>query len=318
MSENTAQPLQEVQFEQTNEKSRILPFAAAVAVCSVLAFILGYGSWYLFGSHDRERIESAIMAENYPVETANIQTEIPAPNPAPEKAVEPEITGAVEVEGGEMTTGGGDTNRPQKNTKVENFYISETEVTNAEYAEFVKATGHKSPDGWNGNDFPKGADNFPVVNISWQDAADYCDWLGKKLGMTVRLPTEAEWELAARGKERYKYPWGNDWNKEAATSEETGGKISAVKSFPLNRSPFGAYDMAGNVWEWTQNQVTSEDALTDEFLAELLKSGKVLRVVKGGTAKDPAEQISALARYEMPETTKHPHIGFRCVFSPKR
>ncbi len=317
MSEKTVQSLQEVSPEQTTENSRILPFAVAVFVCSALAFVLGYGSWYFFGSHDRERIESAIMAENYPVETVNDKNEIPAPNPVNNTAVEPEIKGAVKVSGGEITTGGGNTNRPLKRATVANFSISETEVTNAEYAEFVKETGHQPPAGWNGNEFPKGADDFPVVNVAWQDAADYCKWLGKKLGLTVRLPTEAEWELAARGKEQFKYPWGNDWNKEAAISGETGGKISAVKSFPLNRSPFGAYDMAGNVWEWTQNQVTNEDALTDEFLAELLKSGKILRVVKGGTAKDPAEQISALARYEMPETTKHPHIGFRCVYSPE-
>ena len=206
---------------------------------------------------------------------------------------------------------------PLKRALVGNFSIAETEVTNAAYAEFVKATGHKSPAGWNKEVFPKDTDDFPVVNISWQDAADYCQWLGTKLGMEVRLPTEAEWELAARGKEQNTYPWGNDWNKEAAISKETGGKISAVKSFPINRSPFGAYDMAGNVWEWTQNKVTDEDALTDEDLAKLLKSGKSLRVVKGGTANDPAKQISARARYEMPETTKHPHIGFRYVITPR-
>ena len=318
MSEKTAQTLQELPSGRLAEKSRIFPFAVAVIVCSVIAFALGYGGWHFFGTHNKVRVEASIAAENQPVETvntepaANTQTEIPAPSPA----AEPKIEGVVEVEGSEITTGGGNTNRPLKRALVENFSIAETEVTNAEYAEFVKETGHKSPAGWNKEVFPKDTDNFPVVNVSWRDAEDYCQWLGKKLGMEVRLPTEAEWELAARGKEQNTYPWGNEWNKEAAISEETGGKISAVKSFPLNRSPFGAYDMAGNVWEWTQNKVTDEDALTDEALAKLLKSGQSLRVVKGGTANDPAKQISAQARYEMPETTKHPHIGFRYVITP--
>ena len=84
-----------------------------------------------------------------------------------------------------------------------------------------------------------------MVNVSWRDANAFCQWLGKKLGLPVRLPTEAEWELAARGSQGNKYPWGNDWNDEAALSKKTGGKISAVKSFPINRSPFGAYRYGG-------------------------------------------------------------------------
>ncbi len=323
MSGKTAQTLQEIPSERTPEQSRIFPLAVAVFVCSALAFALGYGSWYFFGSHNRVNLEASVAAESPQVETlntdiaANNQIEIPAPSPAIEPKAEPQIEGVVKVEGIEITTGGGNTNRPLKRAIVENFSISETEVTNFEYAEFIKATGYKSPAGWNGDVFPKDTGDFPVVNISHAGAQAYCEWLGKKLNMTVRLPTEAEWELAARGKELNKYPWGNEWNKDAAISEETGGKVSAVKSFPLNRSPFGAYDMAGNVWEWTQDKVSNEDALTDVTLAKLLESGQILRVVKGGTAKDPAKQISAQARYEMPETTKHPHIGFRYVITPK-
>ncbi len=324
MSEKTAQTLQEIPSARTAAQSRILPFAVAVIVCSAIAFGLGYGSWHFFGTHNKIRIETTIAAEipnvesiNTTAQLTNTQVEISAPSPAVEPPVEPKIEGVVKVEGDEITTGGSDTNRPLKRSIVENFSIAETEVTNAQYAEFIKETGHKPPSGWNKEVFPKDTDQFPVVNVSWKDAADYCEWLGEKLKMKVRLPSEAEWELAARGKELNKYPWGNEWNKNAAISEETGGKISAVKSFPVNRSPFGVYDMAGNVWEWTDNKVTNEDALTDEALAKLLKSGQSLRVVKGGTAKDPAKQISAQARYEMPETIKHPHIGFRYVITPK-
>ena len=324
MSEKTAQSLQELPSARLAEKSRIFPFAVAVVVCSALAFALGYGSWFFFGTHNKIRIDTTLTAENPQIESinteqpvANTQIEIPAPSPAAETIVEPKIEGVVQVEGSEVTTGGGNTNKPLKRSIIGKFSIAETEVTNAQYAEFIKESGHKPPAGWNKEAFPEGTENYPVVNITWQDATDYCEWLGKKLGMTVRLPSEAEWELAARGKEQYKYPWGNEWNKEGAISEESGGKISAVKSFSVNRSPFGAYDMAGNVWEWTQDKVTSEEVLTDEALSKLLKSGQVLRVVKGGTAKDPAKQISAQARYEMPEKIQHPHIGFRYVITPR-
>lgn len=328
MSEKTAQSLPELPSSRLAEKSRILPFAVAVVVCSAIAFTLGYGSWFFFGTHNKVRLETSLTAENpqiesintQPVAATNTQIETPIAQPQPpavETNIEPKIEGAVKVEGAETTTGGGDTGKPIKRAIITDFSIAETEVTNAQYSEFIKETGHKSPAGWNKEVFPKDTDNFPIVNISWRDANAYCEWLGKKLNMNVRLPSEAEWELAARGKEQNKYPWGNDWNKDAAVSKETGGKISAVKSFAVNRSPAGAFDMAGNVWEWTENKITNEEALTDETLTKLLKSGQTLRIVKGGTANDPAKQISALARYEVPETIKHPHIGFRYVITPK-
>lgn len=327
MSEKTAQSLPEVPSPRLAEKSRILPFAVAVVVCSTLAFTLGYGSWFFFGTHNKVRLEPPLTAESNQAETinpqpslANTQVETPiAPQPPPpvETTTAKKIEGVVEVEGSEITSGGGDTNKPVKRSIIDKFSIAETEVTNSAYSEFINETGHKAPAGWNKEVFPKDTDNLPVINVSWQDAKDYCDWLGKKLEMTVRLPSESEWELAARGKEQNKYPWGNEWNKDAAISAETGGKISPVKSFDVNRSPAGAYDMAGNVWEWTDDKVTNEEALTDEELSKLLKSGQTLRIVKGGTAKDPAKQISALARYEVPETIKHPHIGFRYVIAPK-
>ena len=196
-----------------------------------------------------------------------------------------------------------------RNVKIRtDFYLGKYEVTQGQWKLLM---------GKNPSVFPACGDDCPVENISWNQAQAFIKKLNEKNdGYRYRLPSEAEWELAARGKEQNKFPWGNEWNKSAAISKETGGKISEVKSFEVNRSPFGAYDMAGNVWELTENKVTNEDAVTDPALAKLLKSGQTLRVVKGGTANDPAKQISALARFEMPETVKHPHIGFRYVITP--
>jgi len=141
------------------------------------------------------------------------------------------------------------------------FYIDKCEVTNAQYAAFlnaVKATkdeaGHEYLAGndkllveqANGEWRPKaGKGNFPTVGVSWYGANAYAKWAGK------RLPTEAEWEKAARGADGRKYPWGNDWNdKKARHGSENQ---AAVGSFPQGASPFGCLDMVGNVWEWTSS-----------------------------------------------------------------
>jgi formylglycine-generating enzyme required for sulfatase activity len=323
--------------KSVEEASRVLPLAVATLVCFLAAVTLGYGSWYLFGSHRGQKNapdfeytvtnidggNSNAAPRNEPIETApataaNQQT---APNPPIETNIEetakPE--NVVEVAGGEVALGGGETGRPLKRALVEDFYIAETEVTNAQYAEFVKATNHRAPAGWKNNDFPEGAGDFPVTGVSFADAEAFCKWLETKINLPVRLPTEAEWELAARGRENNKYPWGNDWDAKAAASSETGGKVSAVKSFPLNRSPFGAFDMAGNVWEWTQDKVSESDvAANDEQVLAALKSGKVLRVVKGGSATEKAAQISARARFEIPEQTRVATVGFRYLVARKK
>jgi formylglycine-generating enzyme required for sulfatase activity len=314
------------------EASRVLPLAVATVVCFIAAVTLGYGSWYFLGSHrwqknshdfeytvtNIDNINANAAPKNEPIETASNQQQQAAPTPAIETNIEtakPE--NVVEVAGGEITLGGGDTGRPLKRALINDFYLAETEVTNEQYAEFVKATNYRAPSVWKNNEFPEGAADFPVTGVSYADAEAFCKWLETKINLPVRLPTEAEWEFAARGRENNKYPWGNDWEAKAAASSETGGKVSAVRSFPLNRSSFGAYDMAGNVWEWTQDKV-SETEVTDEQVLAALKSGKILRVVKGGSATEKAAQISARSRFEIPEQTRVATVGFRYIVARKQ
>jgi formylglycine-generating enzyme required for sulfatase activity len=332
MTEKKDQLIPTVQVANNNDELRFLPFVVAGLICFTIAVILGTGSWLFFGSHTRKKIDitaespypsnisddKEIIAKTDATPAITAPIESPATNVQPETTAKTLIENVVTVTGGEIAIGGGDTQKPLERVIVKDFSISETEVTNSQYSEFIKATNHTAPPGWKISEFPKGTENYPVTNVTWQDAVAYCKWLEKKINLPVRLPTEAEWELAARGSESNKYPWGNKWNDEAAGTKENGGKISPVKSFPLNRSPFGAFDMAGNVWEWTQDKVGKTEGVSDEKVKEALEKGQVLRIVKGGSAKEKAAQISAQARYEIPENTKAPSVGFRYVVEQKQ
>jgi formylglycine-generating enzyme required for sulfatase activity len=136
-----------------------------------------------------------------------------------------------------------------KKNKVElpEFWIDRTPVTNAEYARFVAATGHshRPPKHWKGKNPPKEIVDHPVIYVSWHDAVAYAEWAGK------RLPTEEEWEKAARGTDGREYPWGR-WQKNHCNTKEAsvGGTTPVGLYSPDGDSPFGCMDMAGNVWEW--------------------------------------------------------------------
>jgi formylglycine-generating enzyme required for sulfatase activity len=120
------------------------------------------------------------------------------------------------------------------------FWIDRFEVTNAQYAAYIQDIGADTPAYWEGANIPAEMGNHPVESLTWQEAADYCGWLNK------RLPTEVEWEAAARGPEGWLYPWGN---VRTAVELPTSGTYP-VGSIPENRTFFGVFDMAGNVWEW--------------------------------------------------------------------
>jgi formylglycine-generating enzyme required for sulfatase activity len=235
------------------------------------------------------------------------------PAPAPPTSTPPSTppvlapAGELPVPGGEIALGGQGTEQPLRRVIVEPFRVAETEVTNEQYADFIRATGHHAPADWVDGAYAPGTAPEPVTGVSWQDAADYCSWLSQKIGAQVRIPTEAEWEFAAAGQEHRQYPWGDSWNDRAAASKEKGGQVRAVKSYPEGRSPFGAYDMVGNVWEWT-----SDDAL-DADGKNLTKDGSPLKIVKGGAADEPAALLVVSARKEFPSNLTHKSLGFRYI-----
>jgi formylglycine-generating enzyme required for sulfatase activity len=134
--------------------------------------------------------------------------------------------------------------RPAHQVKLQAFYIDKYEVTNAAYQKFVLATGYRPPPYWNGTQYPNGMDQYPVVMVSWEDAQAHCKWSGK------RLPTEAEWEKAARPDQRL-YPWGNSFDPNKTNVGGTRGGLTPVGSYENGQSPYGVFDLIGNVWEWT-------------------------------------------------------------------
>jgi formylglycine-generating enzyme required for sulfatase activity len=137
--------------------------------------------------------------------------------------------------------------KKKKKVILPEFWIDKTPVTNAEYARFVADTGHKPPKHWKGKTTPKSITDHPVTYVSWHEAVAYGEWAGK------RLPTEEEWEKAARGSNGREYPWGNGFDPNRCNTVESGvGKTTPVgQHSPQGDSPYGCVDMAGNVWEWT-------------------------------------------------------------------
>ena len=140
---------------------------------------------------------------------------------------------------------GGDNEHPQHTMFLDAFYIDKYEVTNAQYKQFMDARGRKAPKYWDDGKYNQ--PNQPVVGVTWHDAVAYAKWAGK------RLPTEAEWEKAARGTDGRKYPWGNEWDSSKCNSGFDGDGykgIAPVGNFHDGASPYGVMNMAGNVWEW--------------------------------------------------------------------
>ncbi|MCB0014510.1 MAG: SUMF1/EgtB/PvdO family nonheme iron enzyme, partial [Anaerolineales bacterium] len=156
----------------------------------------------------------------------------------------PLAVGMVPVQGGNYQLGQGASNSEtyaaSRTVRLDDFWIDQYEVTNADYAQYVAAEDGELPASWNGAAVPAGREEYPVAGVTMEAAEDYCDWLDK------RLPTEAEWEAAARGLEARLYPWGED----AAAVELPRADTYPVGNILANRSRNNVFDMAGNVWEW--------------------------------------------------------------------
>jgi formylglycine-generating enzyme required for sulfatase activity len=219
----------------------------------------------------------------------------------------------VEIAAGPFTMGsdsGDPEDAPAHETDVATFEIDRFEVTNADFAAFVEATNYvtdaenEGKKSWR-DEFAEGRENHPVVRVTWNDATAYCEWQDK------RLPSEAEWEKAARGTEGTAFPWGNDWDATKANVYDTGLRDTAVVgSFGAGASPYGIGDMTGNVAEWTADwyQAYPGNTTADAYY------GEQCRVIRGGSFFDREANATAFTRNcGDPNITTSDEVGFRCA-----
>jgi len=223
----------------------------------------------------------------------------------------------VAIDGGSFLMGrnsGPSLETPAHRVSVQAFQMDRTEVTNSEYADFVRETNHAPPTHWAGSTPPFGQEQWPVVNVSFYDATAFASWRSKRDGVTYRLPTEEEWEYAARNGERADlYPWGPDWKDKVAVLKEA--TPAPVGSRPEGRNRWGVADLIGNVWEWTTSKATVYPGNPTQTLP---KAQEYVAIRGGCYVSDPGladNPVTACMRVFVELPTRNTLLGFRLVRS---
>ncbi len=211
---------------------------------------------------------------------------------------------------------------PPHQVRISPFWLAETPVTRREYAIYLEQGDCEEPTYWKDGRFSQ--PDQPVIGVSWHEAMAYCRWLSETTGLPISLPTEAQWEFAARGPEGLDYPSGNnlpDASRACFGRDWGTGGPASVGSFPDGCGPFGHLDLAGNVWEWCA------DAWDEKAYEKREGKGEVVdpvvegkedssRVLRGGGWSDPAVDLRAAQRRKPPAGFRSGDIGFRLAAAP--
>lgn len=237
--------------------------------------------------------------------------------------------------------------RPVHAVELDAYYIGKHEVTNGQWRKFRDDAGYDNPKFWpGGRPVPKdqvpywtqpnnhgggtpGSDNYPVIGVNWDSAVAYCNWLSAKTGKTYRLPTEAEWEKAARGTDQRRYPWGNSIDQSFANFVSTqsfdtvrpvgffdGSQREKLKT-QASASPYGAFDMAGNLMEWCQDWYSRDYYSVSPRKNPKGPAAGAYKVVRGGSFFVDAFDLRSYARSAAwPSFQGHRMIGFRIAREP--
>ena len=213
---------------------------------------------------------------------------------------------------------GADEDFGEKTEQVENFVMSKFPVTNAQFAIFAQAQdGYRNPRWWGDSEYAQrffksgkgfkeaffNGENLPRENVNWYEAMAFANWLGNQLKMKIALPTLAQWQRAAKGDDDRYYPWGDDYYEEHCNTVESGLKMTTpVDRYHKGASPYGVYDMAGNVWEWTLNTAAAAEAGRD-----------FRRAVVGGSHVSPCDRAQTGFRHYLDPGVRYSSIGIRLV-----
>ena len=201
---------------------------------------------------------------------------------------------------------------PAHEVSVKSFAMDRTEVTNAEYAEFLRTANRPWPDHWRSPKAPAGEETLPVSNVSYEDATAFADWRSKRDGVTYRLPTEEEWEYAARnGDQNDLYPWGKEWKSNHAVVDEPN--TLPVRSRPEGKNRWGAEDLIGNVWEWTSSKLAAYPGSLGTIPTNRQNWITFRGAGFSSVAANKEYPVTSCLRSARPPTFKAAEIGFRLV-----
>jgi len=199
-------------------------------------------------------------------------------------------------------------NQPQHRVYLDDFCIQKYEVTRRDFARFVTIASYTAR-GWN-VPYSEQDGELPVTGVLWEDAQAYCQWAG------MRLPTEAEWEKAARGADGRRYPWGNEWDTAKANTARSGiGGVLPVGSFPDGTSPYELFDMAGNAAEWVADYYDANYYATSPDHNPTGPTQVLDHGLRGGSFDSPTDWATTYFRDSSHSARPNPRAGFRCAYS---
>jgi len=276
------------------------------------------------GALTKKRAMEALELEQNPLPSVDDRSDVPGmvlPFTAAKSLRGDGPNKMVEIAAGDFTMG--TDNRlpdegPSHQLYLPTFYIDVFEVTNLQYQRFIQEKNHRSPAHFRNRTYPQGYADHPVNFVSWNDAKAYCAWADK------RLPSNAEWEKAARGIDQRTYPWGDKFSIERANTSmlwktiKREGNTTPVGAFPAGASPYGVHDMSGNVWEWTSSlyeRYPGNDTPAETYLSNY-------RTLKGGSWWDCSFYQCGISapvfnRSFFSPNMRNETIGFRCAKDAK-
>lgn len=300
-----------VVIEPETKKTAFSPLTLAIIGISglfLLTAIGGIGGYLLgfFGGGDTVNIPN------------KSQTPKKSPDNVPAPVFKPEM---IKITGGKFMMGRNDGDpfeKPAHTVEVSDFSIEKHEVTNAEFYQFVTESGYAfKSDDWIDGKPPTTKEKFPVRFVNIEDIKKFIEWRSNRDGVTYQIPTEEQWEYAARnGAKATLYPWGNDFREECGVLGKATAEVETVGSKACGASETGVFDLIGNVFEWTRSEAK---AYPGNSLEPNCKEGKTCFIVRGGSAyRDARGKLSETAtfRLHLPNDIRDNRIGFRLVKSP--